>query len=203
MSKAAATRLSILHKAFELVYVNGYQATSVDVIIAQTQVTKGAFYYHFKNKDEMGIAMIKEVLYPGMQDALIAPLLHSKDSTSTIFNMMNTLLQENDFFIIKYGCPAVNLIEEMGGLHPGFRKALSFLFKEWQKAIEQSIEQGKKSGNIRKDVNAQQVALFIATGYGGIRNLGKLFGAACYSSYLKELKNYLNGLKPTKKAANS
>lgn len=195
MSKAAATRLSILHKAFELVYANGYMTTSVDDIIAQTKVTKGAFYYHFKNKDEMGLAMIKEVLYPGMIEALIKPLLHSKDSTAEIFRMMKTLLQDNPFFQVKYGCPAVNLIEEMGGSHTAFRKALSGLFNEWQKALEQSIEQGKTSEQLRKDVHAKQVALFIATGYGGIRNLGKLFGKDCYVLYLKELKVYLNGLK--------
>ena len=195
MSKAANTRLSILHKAFELIYAKGYQATSVDDIIAQTKVTKGAFYYHFKNKDEMGIAMIHEVLYPGMHESLITPLLKAKHPTSEIFKMMKVLLQENDFFTIPYGCPAVNLIEEMGGTHSAFRKALSKLLKEWQKALQQSIEQGKKTGEIRKEVNAQQVALFITTGYGGVRNLGKLFGAACYSVYLKELKNYLNGLK--------
>ena len=195
MSKAAATRLSILHTAFELVYANGYKNTSVDDILAQTQVTKGAFYYHFKNKDEMGTAMIKEVLYPGMIDSLVNPLLQSKNSTAEIFRMMKNLLQDNAFFHVKYGCPAVNLIEEMGGSHAGFRKALSGLFNEWQKAIQQSIEQGKGSGDIRKDVNAKQVALFIATGYGGIRNLGKLFGKECYTVYLKELKVYLNSLK--------
>jgi len=198
MNKASTTRLSILHKAFELVYANGYQATSVDDILAKTHVTKGAFYYHFKNKDEMGIALIKEVLYPGMSEALIKPLLHSSDSTSEIFRMMKALLQENPFFQVKYGCPAVNLIEEMGGSHAGFRKALKGLFNEWQKTLQKSIEQGKTSGQLRKDVNAEQVALFITTGYGGIRNLGKLFGKECYVTYLKELKVYLNGLKTPK-----
>ncbi len=187
--------MSILSKAFELVYANGYQATSVDDILAQTHVTKGAFYYHFKNKDEMGLALIKEVLYPGMSEALIKPLLDSKDSATGIFRMMKGLLLENASFKVKYGCPAVNLIEEMGGSHAAFRKALSGLFKEWQKALQQSIEQGKASGQLRKEINAQQVALFIATGYGGVRNLGKLFGKECYTVYLKELKVYLNGLQ--------
>ncbi|GAA6766408.1 hypothetical protein AAFH68_23500 [Flavobacterium sp. CGRL1] len=50
MSKAVNTRLTILHKAFELIYTKGYQTTSVDEIIATTQVTKGAFYYHLKIK---------------------------------------------------------------------------------------------------------------------------------------------------------
>ena len=52
--KAAATRLNILQKAFGLVYQNGYRTTSVDDIIATTQVTKGAFFYHFKHKDGNG-----------------------------------------------------------------------------------------------------------------------------------------------------
>ena len=195
MKKADETRHIILQKAFKMIYEKGYQTTSIDNLLATTQVTKGAFYYHFKNKDEMGLAMINEVLYPGMHEALITPLLQAKHSTNEISRMMKALLLENDFFNIQYGCPAVNLIEEMSGTHAAFRKALSKLNKEWQKALQQSIEQGKKTGEIRKEVNAQQVALFITIGYAGVRNLGKLFGAACYSVYLKELKNYLNGLK--------
>ncbi|WP_312076739.1 TetR/AcrR family transcriptional regulator [Chryseobacterium sp.] len=64
MKKSEATRLNILQKAFELIYVKGYQTASVDEIIATTQVTKGAFYYHFKTKDEMGLAIINELMIP-------------------------------------------------------------------------------------------------------------------------------------------
>lgn len=66
MKKAEATRMAILEKAFDLIYKQGYQATSIDDIIATTRLTKGAFFYHFKNKDEMGIAVINEVMYNGM-----------------------------------------------------------------------------------------------------------------------------------------
>jgi TetR/AcrR family transcriptional repressor of nem operon len=71
MKKAESTRLNILQKAFELIYVNGYQTTSVDDIIATTKVTKGAFYYHFKTKDEMGIAIINEILKPTLSAGFI------------------------------------------------------------------------------------------------------------------------------------
>jgi TetR/AcrR family transcriptional regulator, transcriptional repressor for nem operon len=64
MSKATATRLNLLQKAFELIYTKGYQTTSIDDILATTQVTKGAFYYHFKTKDDMGLAIIHEILKP-------------------------------------------------------------------------------------------------------------------------------------------
>ncbi|WP_295773339.1 TetR/AcrR family transcriptional regulator [uncultured Mucilaginibacter sp.] len=193
MSKAAVTRLNILKKAFELIYRNGFQATSIDDIIATTQVTKGAFFYHFKNKEEMGLAMISEVMHPGMQEAMIKPLLVAEDPATEIYAMMKGLLQ-SPMFDVRYGCPAINLIEEMSPLNVQFNKALHKLFGEWTKAIEHVIEQGIKAGTFNKNTDAQQVAYFIISGYGGIRNMGKLLGTEAYQVYLKELKNYLNSL---------
>ena len=192
--KAAATRLNILQKAFGLVYQNGYRTTSVDDIIATTQVTKGAFFYHFKNKDEMGLAMINEVMYPGLQDALIGPLSNSDDPVIEIYAMMHALLMENPFFIVKYGCPAVNLVEEMASHNEAFQSTLMKLNNQWRDAITACIERGKNSGKIKKDTDSNQVAYFVMAGYGGIRNLGKVYGKDVYKGHLKQLKNYLQSL---------
>jgi AcrR family transcriptional regulator len=194
MSKAAATRLNILQKAFELVYKNGYRTTSVDEIIATTQVTKGAFFYHFKNKDEMGIAMINEVMLPGLYNDMVLPLINSSDPITEIYASMHTLLLENPFFIVKYGCPAINLVEEMASYNETFKTALSKLTNQWQEAIAAALEKGKTMGNVRQDVNTAQAALFILSGYGGIRNLGKIYGKEIYTGHLSQLKNYLNSL---------
>jgi TetR/AcrR family transcriptional repressor of nem operon len=193
-SKATTTRLNILQKAFALVYQNGYRTTSIDEIIATTQVTKGAFFYHFKNKDDMGLSMIKEVMYPGMHDALIAPLSKSEDPVAELYAMMRGLLLENTFFIVKYGCPAINLIEEMASYNPDFNSALKKLTVQWQEAIINCIENGKSAGKIDTGTDGLQVALFIMSGYGGIRNLGKIYGKDSYIHYLAELKNYLQKL---------
>jgi TetR/AcrR family transcriptional regulator, transcriptional repressor for nem operon len=193
-AKAAATRLTILQKAFELVYRNGYRTTSVDEIIATTQVTKGAFFYHFKNKDEMGLAMINEVMYPGMHDAMIKPLADNNDPVGEIYAMMHALLMENQFFIVKYGCPAINLVEEMASQNEAFQSALMKLNNQWHEAISMCVERGKTLRKIKTDINSQQVAYFIMAGYGGVRNLGKIYGSAIYKSHLDQLKIYLNSL---------
>lgn len=194
MSKAEATRLMILQKSFDLIYRKGFQATSIDDIIATTQVTKGAFFYHFKNKDEMGLAMIHEVMFPGMQQVLIRPLKDAADPVNDIHLMMKNLLLKAPFFDVKYGCPVVNLIDEMGPLHEGFKKVLGQLFTQWQQAIKAAVNNGKANGAIRKAVDAKQVAFFVISGYSGIRNMGKLSGPSCYGIYLAELKNYLGSL---------
>lgn len=195
MSKAAATRLTILEKAFELIYTKGYQTTSIDDIIATTKVTKGAFYYHFKNKDEMGLAIIEEILKPTMQHAFIQPLQAAKNPIKEIYEMTKSLLFENPFLTLEHGCPVGNLTQEMTPWNKAFADALSELINDWQLTIETTINFAKRNGAVRKDVNAKQVAYFIISGYWGIRNFGKLYNNTdCYTAYLKELKSYLNKL---------
>lgn len=194
MSKAEQTRAAILQKAFELIYANGFQSTSIDHIISNVQVTKGAFFYHFKNKEEMGISLIKELLRSGMRDTLKIYLLDGKDPVVNIYQMVKFLLIDSPLFEVRYGCPAVNLIEEMSPLNANFHKELAAIIKEWQDLIVTCLENGKTEGNIRRDVNSKNVAYFITSGYAGVRNMGKIFGKECYSMHLQELEIYLNNL---------
>ncbi len=129
-----------------------------------------------------------------MQQALITPLIAAQDPIRALYAMMKQVLMESPFFQVKYGCPAVNLIEEMAPLNEAFHKSLLQLILQWQEAMVTCLEQGIACGKIRGDVNPEGVAAFIIAGYSGIRNMGKLLGKACYHTYLKELKGYLKTL---------
>ena len=64
-AKAKATesaRSRILRAAFEEIYRHGYQGTRVDAILAETGLTKGAFYHHFSSKQDLGYAVVDEFL---------------------------------------------------------------------------------------------------------------------------------------------
>ncbi len=196
MKKAEATRQNILQKSFELIYARGYQNASIDDILATTQVTKGAFYYHFKNKDEMGLAIINELMKPALTKSFIDPLKSIENPLDAIYNLMHYLLIEDDFLKVEYGCPAANFTQEMTPWNEDFSNALNEITQEWIKIMVSAIEKGKTSGHIRKDVNAEQVTFFVMSSYWGIRNFGKLENSKkVYLPYLKELKNYLNTLK--------
>lgn len=196
MKKAAITRLNILQKAFELIYSKGYLTTSIDEIIATTHVTKGAFYYHFKNKDEMGIAIINELLKPTFEITFLKPLASGDNSVTIIYDMMYQILMDNEFLKVEYGCPASNFTQEMAPWNADFTKALNDLSLEWKDALIACIENSKATGNISSGVKAEQVAIFIMSGYWGIRNIGKLTNSkSVYLTYLKQLKDYLETLR--------
>ncbi|WP_278353092.1 TetR/AcrR family transcriptional regulator [Chryseobacterium gleum] len=196
MKKSEATRLTILQKAFELIYVKGFQTTSIDEIIATTQVTKGAFYYHFKTKDEMGLAIITDLMKPNFKKTFIDSLQNSKNPLDSIYDIMHHLLMENDFLKVEYGCPTSNFIQQMAPWHTAFTQALYDLSKEWELALAESIEKGKESGIIKKEVSAKEVSVFVISGYWGVRNLGKLENSKeVYLTYLKGLKSYFRTLQ--------
>ncbi len=193
MKKGSKTRYNILEKGFDLIYKNGYQATSIDEILATTKVTKGAFYYHFKTKDDMGVAIIKEIVKPIIQENFIAPLQNTSKPIEEIYQMIKSLLLEVPFLKLEYGCPVSNLTQEMTPWNIEFTNVLNKLILEWQIAIENCIKKEVNNRNLLNDETPKQVAFFIISSYWGIRNFGKITKSKdCYLVYLKELKVYLS-----------
>ncbi|MBT2619542.1 MULTISPECIES: TetR/AcrR family transcriptional regulator [Chryseobacterium] len=196
MKKSEATRLNILQKAFELIYSHGYQTTSVDEIIATTQVTKGAFYYHFKTKDEMGLAIINELMRSSFKKTFIDPFQNTDNPLDTIYQLMNFMLMENEFLKVQYGCPTANLTQEMAPWNIEFTKALNDLSKQWEEAMIKSIDHAKETGKVNKNVDSKGIAVFVMSGYWGVRNLGKLENnKSVYVTYLKQLKAYFSTMQ--------
>ena len=196
MNKASSTRMHILEQSFGLIYKNGYQATSIDKIIDTTQLTKGAFYYHFKTKEEMGIAMIKEVVAPRLNKLLIAPIKNSADPLERIYQTIKKNLIEDTDFDIQYGCPINNLIQEMSPIKENFKMTLQKVIEDWKKAIVKELENGKKTGVVNKEIDSNAVAEFIIVSYEGLRGTGKVYqNFKLYESYIKQLKFYLNALR--------
>lgn len=195
MNKATSTRAEILNKAFELIYQHGYQATSIDKIINTTQVTKGAFFYHFRNKDEMGIAVIKEVIVPRLEEQLLLPLQDAVDPVGKIYEIFERKLLSDPEINIDFGCPTNNLVQEMSPLNVKFHKTLRNVLDRWIMVIKQALEQGKAHKTVNVSVDSQGAAEYIVAGYEGLKGVGKIYGKDLYVSFLKQFKQYLETLR--------
>ncbi len=192
MNKAEKTRLYILEKAFDFIYQNGYQATSVDKIIETTNVTKGAFYYHFKNKEEMGLAIIKELIQPRFNSSLVDPLSVFPDPINGIYQTIENFMLKVSEQQLKNGCPTNNLIQEMAPINEKFKQALKDILETWRKELSRLLSVAAAEGKIENQ-NFDQVADFIVTSYEGARGIGKLHNSyEFYHIYLGQLKRYLN-----------
>lgn len=163
-SKSAETREKILMAAFDEIYQCGFQAASLSNILKNTGITKGALYHHFKNKLELGYAVVDEVIYSSIKVHWIDPLEKSDDPISTLQEILyetGRQMTDND---IRRGCPLNNLAMEMSPIDAGFHQKIKALYDEWQSVMVTACERGKRAGNMIESADSNQLAiLFIAT----------------------------------------
>ncbi|MBO0332305.1 TetR/AcrR family transcriptional regulator [Sneathiella sp. CAU 1612] len=62
MGKGAETRERLLSIAEAAILAKGFGATSIDELIAEAEITKSGFFYHFKDKTELARALVRRYL---------------------------------------------------------------------------------------------------------------------------------------------
>ena len=133
----ARTRERLLQAGYREVYRSGFQSASIDTILAATNVTKGALYYHFESKEALGYAIIEEVVAKFPRDRWLLPLQRSKDKDpiDALIGIVKAIpARPRD---LKGGCPLVNLAQETSQLDEQFRKRLERIFHAWQDNIRE------------------------------------------------------------------
>ena len=150
--------------AFEEIYHRGFQAASLNNILKNTNITKGALYHHFKNKMELGYAVVDEVISLTLRANWIEPLTKTDDPITTLQQILQESAEQMTEEDVRLGCPLNNLSQEMSPIDEGFRERITAVYAEWQDALEDACERGKVAGNMRKEANSKQLAvLFVAT----------------------------------------
>lgn len=193
--KTEATRNLIAETAFQQFYKNGFKATSVNEIMKAAGLSKGAFYHNFKNKDELGVMVVKGELNTMIYDAMISPL-YAEGKAKPI--LKNTFLNKIKAFTSDeklMGCPVNNLINEIGGSPNLLNEALKGLIDTWLKALIMIIQRGHKDGSIKAETNPQQAAIYLVSSFEGIRGIRKLYpDDTNWNSYAIALEIYIDQL---------
>ncbi len=72
MARGSQTRQRIMDVAQEAVLDKGFDATSIDEIVANAEITKSGFFYHFRDKNALARALIERHIE--IEDALFDDL---------------------------------------------------------------------------------------------------------------------------------
>ncbi|GAC1031316.1 TetR family transcriptional regulator [Pseudomonas sp. No.21] len=106
---ASSKRDQLIDTAIALFYRDGFHATGIDRILAESGVAKMTLYKHFKSKEELIEAALRQRLEPSRQ--LMAWALENLSPTAAIlavFDGLHQLLHGSEFF----GCAFVNAAAE-------------------------------------------------------------------------------------------
>jgi len=189
------TRDKIVDAAFQEIYRHGFQAASLSNILANTGLTKGALYHHFPNKDELGLAVIDEVVREGFEAMMFAPLREAEDPVETLIEVIQRKAKNATLETVTLGCALNNLMQEMSPLDIEFKRRLNGILKTWQDTVSDALKRAQKQGRVRKDVDSRAAALFIVSAFEGCIGVAKnQQSVKDFGQCMAQLVSYVRGL---------
>lgn len=196
--EAEETRHRILEAAVELFEARGYSATRIQDIADMTGLTRGAVYWHFKNKDELYLHIFR------MFERRLDRLLEESErlSLSPLERLRWLIVQMVSSHDILVGFRQIRMaaVTDSGRMRGSelLRKHREWIAGKYLNIAEDCIRQGKAAGEIRTNVDPEMAALVIAVfiaGSVGARLDDMLPGPArydvedCVDLFLRGLKS--------------
>lgn len=175
--EAEQTRIEILRSALDIFCEKGYSRTTFDEIAKRINLTKGAVYWHFRNKPDLIAALIREAFNRANNIILQkVPEIKSVDDLKQRCIINATLVRDE----------------------PYYRKFLFFIFyqMEWSEAIlgticksikdideyplkkiKQTLTFSQKNGEISPEINIEATAQILCSLWHGL--LGGFITGKC------------------------
>ena len=192
------TRDAILDAATRLMHLQGYQATSLDDVLRESGVGKGNFYYHFKSKEDLGYAILDQIV-----DAFLERTLEpcfSDPATPHLVQIrcfLDCVLEAQRERNCVGGCPLGNLASELSDVHEGFRARLFGVFSRWCERLTRVLAEAQALGHVRPDCRPEAVAHFLVAALEGTILMTKLTkDITVMERCVEELGRYLTLYEP-------
>jgi len=152
MSKGDDTRKNIIERAAALYNMKGIAGTSINDVMEVTQLAKGGIYRHFKNKEELTLAVFQYLV-----TRLSSAIGHAIKEEVTAAGKLHALL---DFYADRLalsptgGCPLMNFGVEADDTDASLSEQVGKGIRAIQQQISHIIQEGIRAGEFQTSVNA-------------------------------------------------
>jgi TetR/AcrR family transcriptional repressor of nem operon len=191
-SERPSARDKILAAALRIIRAKGYAATSVDELCAGAGVTKGAFFHHFKSKDDLAVAAAD----------------HWSETTGAFFaaasyhahaDPLDRVLGYIDFrkailtgTVAEFTCLVGTMVQEAYDSHPSIRAAVDRSISAHAAKVEADIAEAMEYHRLEADWSAASLALHTQAVLQGAFILAKAKGgAAVAADSIDHLRRYV------------
>ena len=157
---------AILMAAVKVLTTKGYYSSTMDDIVEQADISKGAIYHYFSSKKDVYLAVID--MWEDQTQKLLAPAADESSSAKAIKELFNLLAKQ-----LKIDGSFFNCLPTLWAIarhDDDFKKKMQKVYNRFQKFIELIILKGiesKEFVNLRPN-NAQTSALSLILNFEGI-----------------------------------
>jgi TetR/AcrR family transcriptional repressor of nem operon len=195
--RALETREKILSAAARLLALKGYHDAKLEEVLDAAQVSKGAFFHHFHDREDLGFAVLDWHMDRRRQllDAIEQewPLAEEAGPLQQVFRRLDAIQEMvRRRAGCKGGCIIGNMSTALSDCHDGFRKRLAECFDEMAREFLPHLEAAARKGRVTRRTNTRELARYIVTVIEGALMQARTLGdAKLLPRQLAYLKEYL------------
>jgi TetR/AcrR family transcriptional repressor of nem operon len=185
-------RTKLLDAAMAVIRAQGFAATSVDELCRVAGVTKGAFFHHFRSKEELGVAAAAHF-------GAMAAGLFGQAPYRTLGSPAERVLGYVDFRtamlageLQEFTCLLGTMVQEAYATHPAIRRACEAEITGHAATLEADIAAAMAAAGRSHDFTPASLALHTQAVLQGAFVLAKATGGAAVArESLGHLRRYL------------
>jgi TetR/AcrR family transcriptional regulator, transcriptional repressor for nem operon len=181
MARTAAkrsARTKILEAAFATIRAKGYAATTVDELCSAAGVTKGAFFHHFKSKDDLAVAAAEHWSQTTGALFAAAPYHDAADPLDRVLGYIDFRKAILRGAVPEFTCLVGTMVQEAYASHPAIRDACARSICGHAETLEADIAAAMEKYRIDADWTAASLALHTQAVLQGAFILAKAKGGA-------------------------
>ncbi|MCR4288984.1 MAG: TetR/AcrR family transcriptional regulator [Candidatus Scalindua sp.] len=167
MNKKTAKKNEIINASINLMYLKGYNGTSVKDITDAAGIPKGSFYNHFEDKEHYAVDAIN-YYYQEVISEFTATLVNQNlgplDRIKEFCKQVISWLEQQDF---KLGCFVGNMTQEMGDVSELISDAVANIHKDMESRIHKNLVEAYENRALKKELSLKALASFIVSSWQG------------------------------------
>ena len=117
MSKAQETRNYIIQQAAPIFNKHGYKGTTMSQLTTAINMTKGAIYGNFNDKDEIALAAF-DYNFAEISEKIRNAVLSETDACDKLIAFAHFYLNHFKEMVLTGGCPLLNAAVDSDHVHP-------------------------------------------------------------------------------------
>ena len=163
----SSTRERLVAAATDLSLEKGFADTTVADVCERADLTKGAFFHYFKNKEAMGKAVLEQWIANGGATYSAAPFWAMGDPLDRLYGYIDFTAELSRTG--PCGCMVGIYSQELWQSQPALRADCQLAFTEWADGLAQLFEEAKARHAPKASVDPRSLAYhFIAVFEGGL-----------------------------------
>jgi TetR/AcrR family transcriptional repressor of nem operon len=191
-SERPSARDKILAAALRIIRAKGYAATTVDELCAGAGVTKGAFFHHFKSKDELAVAAADHWSEATGGYFATASYHAHADPLDRVLGYIDFRKAILTGAVPEFTCLVGTMVQEAYQTHPAIRAAVDRSISAHAARVETDIAEAMKRYRLEADWSAASLALHTQAVLQGAFVLAKAKGgAAVAADSIDHLRRYV------------